>query len=138
MRNLSSSVLVAVLFLAGCATEQSRRDAYDRSLAHWQGATEESLIAAWGRPRFEEPVEGGKLLIYVHDQVGGYDNRPTVSIGLGGWGWGGGSTSVGGGVGVSAPVGSTAGANGCTTRFLVHDGKVASWTFDGGGCAPAF
>ena len=138
MRHLRTLPLLAIFAFTACATDQSRRDAYDRSLAHWQGATEESLIAAWGRPRFEEPVEGGKLLIYVHDQVGGYDNRPTFSIGLGGWNWGGGGSSVGAGVGVSAPVGSSSNANGCTTRFLVHQGKVESWTFEGGGCAPAF
>jgi hypothetical protein len=126
--------LLAILLVAGCATEQSRRDAYDRSLAHWQGAPVESLVAAWGQPRFEQPAEGGKWMIYVHDQVGGYDNRPTVSFGLGGWNWGGSNTSVGAGVGVSTPVGSSASANGCTTRFLVHDGKVESWTFEGGGC----
>jgi hypothetical protein len=126
--------LLAALLAAGCATEQSRRDAYDHSLAHWQGATEESLVAAWGKPRFEQPADGGKWMIYVNDQVSAYDNRPTVSFGLGGWNWGGGSTSVGAGVGVSTPVGSSASANGCTTRFLVHDGKVESWNFEGGGC----
>src|SRR6476469_254925 len=134
MRNHRSPCLLALLLAAGCATEQSHRDAYDRSLAHWQGATVESLVAAWGQPRFEQPAEGGKWMIYVHDQVGGYDNRPTVSFGLGGWNWGGGGSSVGAGVGVSTPVGSSASANGCTTRFLVHEGKVESWTFDGGGC----
>jgi hypothetical protein len=126
--------LLAVGFAAGCATEQSRRDAYDRSLAHWQGAPVDALVASWGQPRFEQEVEGGKLMTYVTDHVAGYDNRPTVSFGLGGWNWGGGSTSVGAGVGVTTPVGSSASANGCTTHFLVSHGKVESWTFEGGGC----
>jgi hypothetical protein len=124
--------VAALALAAGCATEQNRADAYDRQLARWHGATEESLVAAWGRPLATETVEGGRVLVYVNNQVGPVDNRPTVSFGIGGWG-GGGNTAVGGGVGVTRPVGSND-ANSCVTRFLVHDGRIESWTFEGGGC----
>lgn len=120
--------------LAGCETPGARTDVYDRSLAHWQGASEQSLRAAWGTPRTEEAVEGGKVLVYVTDHVSATQDHPTFSIGLGGFGWGGSHTSVGGGVGLSAPIGAQAGADSCTTRFLIHAERIESWTFEGGGC----
>jgi hypothetical protein len=127
-----AAVALAAL-AAGCATQQSSADAYDHQLARWQGASEESLVAAWGKPLAVETVEGGKVMVYVNNHVAAYDNRPTFSFGIGGWGMGGGNSSVGAGVGVTTPVGS-ANANSCVTRFLVHDGKIESWTFEGAGC----
>ena len=62
---------------------------------------------------------------------------PTVSFSIGGFGFGGGGhTSVGGGVGVTAPVGQPTPIT-CTTRFLVENGKVSTWTFEGPGCGAA-
>ena len=126
------AVALAAL-VAGCETPQSKADAYDHSLARWQGASEESLVAAWGKPLAVETVEGGKVMVYVNNHVSPYDNRPTFSFGIGGFGYGGGNTSVGAGVGVTTPIGSND-ANSCVTRFLVHEGRIESWTFEGAGC----
>ena len=57
-----------------------------------------------------------------------------MGISLGGFGFGGGRMGFGGGVGVSTPIGGSAAQRLCTTRFLVEDGKVSSYTFDGPGC----
>ncbi len=133
-RSIPISMAAAALALAaGCASEQSKADAYDHSLARWHGASEDSLVAAWGKPLAVETVEGGKVMVYVNNSVSPYDNRPSFTFGIGGFGWGGGSTSVGAGASVTTPIGSN-NANSCVTRFLVHDGKIESWTFEGGGC----
>jgi hypothetical protein len=120
-----------ILSLAGCATPDSRTDAYEKALSQWQGAPEQTLRARWGTPVSEEPAGHGKWLTYVVSN--GTVPPPTMSFSIGGFGFGGGRTTVGGGVGVSAPVGQATPVT-CTTRFLVEDGKVSSWTFEGAGC----
>jgi hypothetical protein len=132
------AALAGAALACGCATQQARYDAYDKSLAHWQGASEQSLRDLWGAPKTEEKVEGGKVLVYLTENMSGEQTHPSFSFGVGSFGgWGGGThTSIGAGVGLTAPVEPSGYASGdsCTTRFLVHDGKVQSWTFEGGGC----
>lgn len=120
-----------LLAVAGCATPQSRTEAYERALGQWQGASEQTLRARWGTPVSEEAAGHGKWLTYVVNS--GATPAPTMSFSIGGFGFGGGRTSVGGGVGVTTPVGQPAPVT-CTTRFLVEDGKVSTWNFDGPGC----
>lgn len=122
--------LLAML-ATGCATPESRGDAYEQALGQWQGAPEDSLRARWGKPFAEEQAGSGKWLTYV--VYAGATPPPTVSFSIGGFGFGGGHTSVGGGVGVTAPVGPAT-PIACTTRFLVEGGKVSSWNFEGAGC----
>ena len=122
--------LVAML-AAGCATTEQRGQSYEQALGQWQGASEDSLRARWGKPVAEEPAGNAKWLVYV--VYGAPTPPPTVSFSFGGFGFGGGHTSVGGGVGVSTPVGQPTPV-GCTTRFLVENGKVSSWNFEGAGC----
>jgi len=120
-----------VLAVSGCATHESRTEAYEKALSQWQGVSEQTLRARWGSPVAEEAAGHGKWLTYVVNN--GAVPPPTVSFSIGGFGFGGGRTSVGGGVGVAAPVGQPTPVT-CTTRFLVEDGKVSTWTFDGPGC----
>ena len=132
---LSTSLLIPASLLAmlasGCATPESRGAAYDQALSQWQGASEETLRARWGKPVAEEPAGHGRWLTYV--VYGAPTPPPTVSFSIGGFGFGGGRTSVGGGVGVTTPVGQATQAA-CTTHFLVEDGKVSSWNYEGAGC----
>jgi hypothetical protein len=124
--------LPLVLALAACVAPPSREAAYEQALSQWQGAPEDTLRARWGKPFSEEPAGNAKWLTYVVSN--GAVPPPTVSFSIGGFGFGGGGhTSVGGGVGVSAPVGQATPIT-CTTRFLVENGKVSTWTFDGPGC----
>jgi hypothetical protein len=117
--------------LAACATQPSGRDAYEQALSQWQGASEETLRARWGRPAAEEQIDHGKWLTYVVNT--GTAPAPTVSFSIGGFGFGGGRTQVGGGVGVTTPIGQPS-PIACTTRFLVENGKVTTWNFEGPGC----
>ena len=116
---------------AGCAAPQSGRDAYEQALAQWQGASEDTLRARWGRPYSEEQIDHGKWLTYVVSS--GVAPAPTVSFSIGGFGFGGGRTQVGGGVGDTTPVGQPT-PIACTTRFLVENGRVTTWNFEGPGC----
>ena len=131
---LLTSALPLALAVGGCATPQSRDEAYEQALSQWQGAPEDNLRARWGKPVAEEQIGSGRWLTYV--VANGAVPPPTVSFSIGGFGFGGGHTSVGGGVGVSAPVGQPTPVS-CTTRFLVENGKVSSYTFDGAGCGAA-
>ena len=119
------------LAAAGCATPPSGSVAYEQALSQWQGAPEDTLRARWGKPVAEEQIGSGRWLTYVVNN--GAVPPPTMSFSIGGFGFGGGHTSVGGGVGVTAPVGQATPVT-CTTRFLVENGKVSTWTFDGPGC----
>ena len=121
----------AAVVAGGCAAPPSNRDAYEQALAQWQGQPEDMLRARWGAPAAEEQAGHGKWLTYVVNS--GVVPPPTVGFSIGGFGFGGGRTSVGGALGVAAPVGSATPVA-CTTRFLVEDGKVSTWTFDGPGC----
>jgi len=131
----SFSATALILLAAGCATPQSGSAAYEQALSQWQGATEDTLRARWGKPVAEEPAGNAKWLVYVVNN--GATPAPTVSFSIGGFGFGGGGhTSVGGGVGVTTPVGQPTPVT-CTTRFLVENGKVSTWTFEGPGCGAA-
>jgi hypothetical protein len=131
---LMTTALPLALAIAGCATPPSRGEAYEQALSQWQGAPEDNLRARWGKPLAEEQIGNGRWLTYV--VANGAVPPPTVSFSIGGFGFGGGHTSVGGGVGVTAPVGQATPVT-CTTRFLVENGKVSSYTFDGAGCGAA-
>ena len=124
-----ASALVAAA--GGCATPDSGAAAYEQALSQWQGAPEDTLRARWGKPVAEEQVGAARWLTYVVSN--GAVPPPSVSFSIGGFGFGGGRTSVGGGVGVSTPVGPATAVT-CTTRFLVENGKVSTWAFDGPGC----
>ncbi len=131
-RSLFPSAALALAVLAGgCAAPASGRAAYEQALSQWQGAPEDTLRARWGKPAAEEQIGGGRWLTYV--VTNGAVPPPTVSFSIGGFGFGGAHTSVGGGVGVTTPVGQPTALT-CTTRFLVENGKVSTWTFDGPGC----
>jgi len=128
---LVSTAAALALLAAGCATPATGAAAYEQALGQWQGASEESLRQRWGRPVAEEKIGSGTWLTYVVNN--GVVPGPTMSFSIGGFGFGGGHTSVGGGVGVTTPIGAATPLT-CTTRFLVENGKVSTWTFDGPGC----
>ena len=137
MRALNPTVvafagLAFAAMAGGCAAPQSGSAAYEQALSQWQGAPEATLRARWGTPVAEEQIGSGRWLTYVVNN--GMAPAPTMSFSIGGFGFGGGGhTAVGGGVGVTTPVGQATPVT-CTTRFLVENGKVSTWTFDGPGC----
>jgi hypothetical protein len=120
--------------LAACASPpQTGPAAYEQALGQWQGAPEDLLVQRWGPPQSQEQIGAGKWVTYV-TRTAGAAPGPTVSFSIGGFGFGGGRRSgvgVGGGVGTTLPAGPPAAAPTCTTRFLIEDGKVSTWSFDG-------
>ncbi len=130
----SAGVLAAVGVLAtGCAAPQTSAGAYEQALAQWQGASEEMLVQRWGPPQSSEQIDAGKWLTYVV-RSGAPAPAPSMSFSIGGFGFGGGRHSgfgVGAGVGTSVPIGPPGAVPTCTTRFLIEDGKVSTWSFDG-------
>jgi len=136
MRSMNPTVVacaaLGLVAVAGCASPRSGPAAYEQALSQWQGAPEDTLRARWGTPVAEEQIGHGKWLTYVVNN--GVAPAPTMSFSIGGIGFGGGGhTAVGGGVGVTTPLGQATPVT-CTTRFLVENGKVSSYTFDGPGC----
>ena len=130
---LATAAALALLG-AGCATQPSGAAGYEQALAQWQGASEELLRSRWGKPAAEETIGSEKWLTYVVNN--GAVPGPTMSLSIGGFGFGGGRVAMGGGVGVTTPIGAPTPLT-CTTRFLVENGKVSTWTFDGAGCGAA-
>ena len=127
--------LALTVLAGGCAAPRSDAAAYEQALSQWQGASEDTLRARWGKPVAEEQIGAGRWLTYVVNN--GAVPAPTMSFSIGGFGFGGGGhTAVGGGVGVTTPIGQATPVT-CTTRFLVENGKVSSYTFDGPGCGGA-
>jgi hypothetical protein len=123
--------LLLVAGLAGCATaaqdDYAMEARYEASLAHWKGAPESQLLASWGKPTVMQDFPDGRVLVYVvrHDIDNGNSPRnyqvPTITAF--------GAPVISAGM-TAAPVVPVT----CTTRFMVHEGVVSSWKFDGLGC----
>ncbi len=130
-------LLLGVVVLAGCASRADLDAGYDASLQRWKGATRAELEAAWGRPVLAQPAEGGTALTWIVrndvDTRPGSDSGPTVVVASSGRSGGAPSVSVIQGQPTSATVPIT-----CTTRFLLKDGRVVSWKFEGLGCGAPF
>ena len=130
------AALACATGLAGCATKASMDARYQTSLQRWQGATRAELEAAWGKPRLVQASPEGLVLTWrVQMDLDDRDARgagPQVVVthapGAGGAG-GATATVVNTGALAPAQVPIT-----CTTHFVLKDGRVASWTFEGLGC----
>jgi hypothetical protein len=129
-RTLGLSALAA---LAACASpEMDAR--YEQSLAPWKGASADRLLATWGKPLRDETLPaGGRALTWVvrHDLVNEGRNSTSTIVGYHAGATPGapGISATTAGMPTSAVVPIT-----CTTRFVLQDGVVTSWTFKGVGC----
>ncbi len=127
--------LFAALALAGCASRVDLDARYDASLQRWKGATRAELEAAWGRPALVEPADGGTALTWVVrtdvDSRPAPDGAPTVVVTPGR----NGTPSV---AVIPAAPALAAMPITCVTRFLLKDGRVESWKFEGLGCGAPF
>ncbi len=140
MNRLPTLILFATaLAAAGCADKASMDARYDASLQRWKGATRAELEAAWGRPMLASAGADGTMLTWIVrndiDSRPGPDGAPVVTVSRSG----GGSSStttvqtVSAGLPAPAVVPIT-----CTTRFVLKDGRVASWKFEGMGCGAPY
>jgi hypothetical protein len=135
-RVLAVILLPAALAAGGCAGQASMDARYDASLQRWQGATRAELEAAWGRPTQVATAGGDILLTWVVrsdiDSRPRPDGVPVVVVSRGGAASPEVRTVVPG-----APAPAVVPIT-CTTRFVLKDGRVASWKFEGLGCGAPY
>jgi len=129
--------LLALAFAAaaaGCASKADMDARYQASLQRWQGATRADLEAAWGRPKFVQQAGDSQVLTWIVRMD--VDDRPgaatpgTVVVHQP-------SPTGPATVTTVAPALTMAPAQvpiTCTTHFVLKDGRVTSWTFEGLGC----
>jgi hypothetical protein len=118
MRERSLFALSVLALLAGCATTAD----VDRAKASWQGATYEEVVAAWGQPVSQAPLENGLQGYTWISQSAGYG----ASVGA----YGG---SGGGGVGISLPLPGMGGtvSGQCQRTLGFKDGRVVDQIWQG-------
>ena len=138
MKLLTLILLPVVLAGAGCADKASMDVRYDASLQRWRGATRAELEAAWGRPTLAAAAGGDTLLTWVVrsdiDSRPGPDGPPIVVVTRG---TGGAASPSVPNVVPGAPAPAIVPIT-CTTRFVLKDGRVASWKFEGLGCGAPY
>jgi len=123
--------LAGALAAAGCAAPAGSMDArYEASLLRWQGATRAQLEASWGRPTIAQSTADGEILTWIVrtelDDRTASGTPPIVAV-----------TRTGGGATISSatPVLTPPAVPiTCTTHFVMKDGRVAAWKFEGLGC----
>ena len=139
-RVLTLILLPAALAAAGCADKASMDARYDASLQRWRGATRAELEAAWGRPTLAAAAGGDTLLTWVVrsdiDSRPAPDGTPVVVV-VNRSGAGGAAAPGVPAVIPGAPAPAIVPIT-CTTRFVLKDGRVASWKFEGLGCGAPY
>jgi hypothetical protein len=115
--------------LGACASHEAKDIAmegrYEASLARWKGAPEGALLAGWGPPVAAENLPDGRMLVYVTrtDIVNQSAPQGYHTI-----------TAFGAPMYVQAMTAAPIVPATCRTTFVLHQGVVTSWTFDGIGC----
>jgi hypothetical protein len=122
MAALGAAMLCACASSSADAVMESR---YEASLARWKGVPERQLLEGWGPPEMAADLPDGRMLVFVtrHDVVNmsapqGYHTitafgAPMIAQGM-----------------TAAPLVPVT----CRTSFMLHEGVVESWKFDGLGC----
>jgi hypothetical protein len=113
--------------LCACATSNdvAMEGRYEASLSQWKGAPEGQLLERWGPPAMAADLPDGRVLVFVKrtDYVNmsapmGYH---TVS-------------AFGAPIYVQGMTAAPLVPATCKTSFVLHQGVVSSWKFDGIGC----
>jgi hypothetical protein len=119
--------LALLATLAGCAATPTMDARYDASLQRWKGATRAELVAQWGTPLLGGTADGSEILTYVvRTDIDQRIDTPSLSV-----------ATVGNRATVISAPDALADARppiSCTTHFVLRDGRVDSWTFEGLGC----
>lgn len=123
--------LASALAAAGCAAPAGSMDArYEASLLRWQGATRAQLEASWGRPTIAQAMPDGEVLTWIVrtelDDRNASGTPPIVAVSR----TGGGATISSATPALTPPAVPIT----CTTHFVMKDGRVAAWKFEGLGC----
>lgn len=80
MKHIAFGLILTMLLLA-CATSQK----YDQSLKNWVGKSENSLIAAWGRPSAQKYL-GDNSKVITYTKVDDWFVPSEYYVYNGGWG----------------------------------------------------
>jgi hypothetical protein len=123
LRTCGPAALALLAALAGCTIPNPEMEArYDASLARWKGVPESTLLATWGAPTAQAVQGDAKVLTFVaRNNYGGEAGVHVLQVGRPD------QAMVGSARAPAAPLI-------CTTRFVLMNGVVSSWTFDGLGC----
>lgn len=121
------NTLALLAALAGCAATPTLDARYDASLQRWKGATRAELVAHWGTPLLGGTADGSEILTYVvRTDIDQRIAAPSLSV-----------ATVGNRATVISAPDALADARppiSCTTHFVLRDGRVYAWTFEGLGC----
>lgn len=116
------SGLLGLAILVGCASTRN----YEAMLNTWVGSPEDALLQKWGPPSNVYQSGTAKYLTFAKSGSAYVPGTlPTYQ------------TSVVGNTVYSTPVGGTAGytvSKNCNTTFIVQNGRVVSWRWDGNAC----
>jgi len=127
---VTSTAALCGTLLCACAssTDVAVEGRYEASLAQWKGVPEGQLLAGWGPPAMSAELPDGRMLVFVKrtDYVNmtapqGYH---TVS-------------AFGAPIFVPGMTAAPMVPATCRTSFVLHEGVVSSWRFDGIGCGVA-
>jgi hypothetical protein len=115
-------MLLAVILLSGCATAEK----YEAKLKTWIGSSESALVSSWGPPDSVYENGGLKYLTYSKS-VSGYipGTAPTYQTRI---------------IGNQAYTSSYGGSPGfaysehCKTTFIISEGTIDRWRYEGDAC----
>ena len=118
-----SILAIGVLILSGCATTKG----YEQMLQTWVGSSESNLVAAWGIPDGVYQMNAYEKVITY--QRGGTTYLPGSAPSY--------QTTYYGNTATTRPVGGSPGyviSQSCKTDFVVTNGIVSSWRWEGNSC----
>ena len=116
--------------LGACATsgDVAMEGRYEASLSHWHGVTEQKLLEGWGPPAMSADLPDGRMLVFVKrtDYVNMSAPQGYHTV-----------TAFGAPMFVQGMTAAPLVPATCRTSFVLHEGVVSSWKFDGIGCGAA-
>jgi hypothetical protein len=122
----STAVLCGTL-LCACASsaDVAAEGRYEASLARWKGISEGQLLADWGPPAMAADLPDGRMLVFVrrtdYVNMSAPQGYHTVS-------------AFGAPIFVQGMTAAPLVPASCRTSFVLQEGVVSSWRFDGIGC----
>jgi hypothetical protein len=126
---LSTAVAGGAL-LCACAssTDIAMEGRYEASLAQWKGVPEGQLLQGWGPPAMSADLPDGRMLVFVkrtdYVNMSAPQGYHTVS-------------AFGAPIYVQGMTAAPLVPATCRTSFVLHQGVVSAWKFDGIGCGAA-
>jgi len=124
----SAALCSAALGACATSTDLAMEGRYEASLTRWHGVSEQQLLDGWGPPAMATDLPEGRMLVFVRrtDVVNMTAPQGYHTI-----------TAFGAPMFVPAMTAAPLVPSSCRTSFVLHEGVVSSWKFDGIGCGSA-